>query len=172
MRIAIVSALALAIAACGQQPAANESADAGAGEVKSGGSITDAFQIGSDGVPQMRPGLWEITEAGGKEVRRECQGAEVDEAFREVMTRDYPKECKIDRDSDSGRIYLKATCQQDGMSIDTEVEMTGSDTAFDGKVSVFVTMPDGKKTGGTETSKGRWIGECPAGVQPGEEVEA
>ena len=171
MRIAIVSALAITVAACGQQPASNESADAGAGETKSG-SLANAFKVGSDGVPQLRPGLWEITEAGGEEVRRECQGAEVNASIREVMTRDYPGECKIERDSDTGRIYLKASCPQDGMTIDTEVEMTGSDTEYDGKASVFVTMADGKKSGGTETTKGRWIGECPAGVQPGEEVEA
>lgn len=167
MRILFISAAVLALAACGQQQTANESADTGEKTVADGG-----LTLGADGVPQFRPGAWEIVEAGdgGKEARRECVGGEATPQLREMVTRDYPKECKVDHESGSDRFYLKASCPQNGLTIDSELDLKGSDTQFEMKFGAFVTMPDGKRQGGGTTLSGRWVGECPAGVQPGQQI--
>lgn len=172
-RFAIVSALALALAACGDQPANEATAEAGAGQ--NGGAEGKALALGADGVPQFRPGAWEIREVnadeGISEVRRECVGADANPQLREMLTRSYPAECKVERDSNSGRLYLKASCPQNGLTIDSEMELTGSDTEMDLKFGAYVVMPDGKREGGEATLNGRWVGECPAGAEPGEEIE-
>ncbi|QPQ55123.1 DUF3617 family protein [Allosphingosinicella flava] len=171
MRYLVISAAALALAACGQQQDSNGSAEAGkTGETA---AADGALKIGADGVPQFRPGAWEMTESGdnANETRRECLGADANPQLREELTRSYPKECKVERDSNSGRLFVKASCPQNGLTIDSEIEVTGSDTAMNMRIGAFVTMPDGKRQGGETRIVGRWVGQCPAGVQPGDSIE-
>ncbi|HEY6916461.1 MAG TPA: hypothetical protein VI381_02355, partial [Allosphingosinicella sp.] len=94
MRIVLVSAIALTLAACGQQPSGNESA-AGAGKEAAGGE--GALKLSADGVPQFRKGAWEVTETseGATETRKECLGDEGLANLREALTRDYPKDFKV-----------------------------------------------------------------------------
>ena len=170
MRKLLISAAVFALAACGQQQTANESADAGETTAATTGS--GALKLGGDGVPQFKAGAWEVKEAGdeGKETRRECIGAEATPQLREMLTRSYPAECKVERDSGSDRIFIKTSCPQNGLTIDSEMDLKGSDTEFEMKFGAFVTMPDGKRQGGGTTLTGRWVGECPAGVQPGQRI--
>jgi len=168
-KLVISSAALLALGACGQQPTANESANAS--EAVSG-TTDGALKLGGDGVPQFRAGAWEVKEAGegGSETRLECLGPEAAPQLREMMTRNYPAECKVERNSSSERVYIKASCPQNGLVIDSEMDLKGSDTAFELKFGAFVTKPDGSRDGGVTTATSRWIGECPAGVQHGEEI--
>ena len=131
------------------------------------------FKLGGDGLPRVKPGLWEVvkTEDGEMETTRHCTGEEVDAEVREMLTRETPG-CKTERSAGPGGLRVKALCEQAaGLKTDAVVTMTGSDTAYDMTLGLYVVKPDGTREGGDVVAKARWIGACPAGVQPGQDVE-
>jgi hypothetical protein len=172
MRIIIVSALAMALAACGGNDGGNGSATSGPDEVST--TTTSKLVLGEDGVPKFKAGLWEITGGGeGKEgeVERQCLGSETNEELREAVTREFDKECKVERRSGPEGIYIKASCPSNGATIDAVTDIKGSDTNFDMKINMGVTMPDGSKQDTAMAASGRWVGECPAGMEPSDKAE-
>lgn len=170
MRIVLVSVLAIAVAACS---GGGESGNSASGPDGVSTTTTGKLTLGEDGVPKFKPGLWEMTAAEeGKpaETTKSCLGEDSNESVREAVTREFDKECKVDRRSGSEGIYIKASCPMNGMDTDALTEIKGSDENFEMKVEIDLSMPDGSKHRSAIAAKGRWIGECPAGMKPGDEV--
>ena len=169
MRLPSVALLALvSLAACGK----TETADAPKGA--NGAVVMPArLTLGGDGLPRLKPGLWEVvkTDDGEVETSRQCTGEEVDAEIRELLTRETPG-CKTERAAGPGGLRVQALCEQvGGLKTDSTIVMTGSDMAYDMTIGIYVVKPDGTREGGDITAKARWIGACPAGVKPGEAVE-
>lgn len=169
MRLRLASpAVLLLLVACGQ-------ADTGQAPAAAQPAVQAALTsppLDATGVPRLRPGLWEVTKTdeGQTETSMDCMGPEADKEVRDLLTRETP-DCKVERSSGVGGLRLKADCLQSGVKIQSEFVMTGSDTAYDMRLGVYVVNPDGEREGGEMTAKARWVGACPAGVQPGESVE-
>ncbi|MBU1377501.1 MAG: DUF3617 domain-containing protein [Alphaproteobacteria bacterium] len=128
--------------------------------------------LGDDGLPRMRAGLWEVvrTDDGEVETTRHCTGAEVDAEVREMLTRETPG-CKTERAARPSGLKVHAVCEQaGGLKTDATITMTGSETAYDMTVGIYLVKADGSREGSDVTAKAKWIGACPAGVQPGEAV--
>lgn len=165
MRPLLISAALLALAACGKPEAAQTTAAPAK-------AVLSSLTLGADGVPRIRPGLWQVvkTDGGETETTRECTGAEANAQLREMLTRQNP-DCKVQRSGGAGGLKMISDCVQSGVKIQTTFAMTGSDTAYDMRLGMFVVKPDGGRDGGEMVAKARWIGACPAGVQPGQTLE-
>jgi hypothetical protein len=169
MRLPSLALVALvSLTACSQPTtaAAPKGADAAA-------VVPAGLTLGGDGLPRVKPGLWEVvkTDDGEVETTRHCTGAEVDAEVREMLTREVPG-CRAERSASPSGLKVHAVCEQPGgLKTDSTVLMTGSDTAYDLTIGIYLVKPDGTREGGDITAKARWIGACPAGVQPGEDVE-
>lgn len=88
-----------------------------------------------------------------------------------MLTRETPG-CKTERSASPRGLRVQALCEQaGGLKTDALVEMTGSETAYDMKIGIYLVNKDGSRDGGDITAKAKWIGACPAGVKPGEDVE-
>jgi hypothetical protein len=132
-----------------------------------------ALVLGGDKLPRFKPGLWEVvqTEDGKVETTQHCTGAEVDAEVREMLTRETP-DCKTERSASPSGLRVHAMCEQaGGLKTDTTVVLTGSETAYDMKIGLYLLNKDGSRDGGDITAKAKWVGACPAGVKPGEDVE-
>jgi len=172
-RVLFASLAALAVTACGPkgETAAAPSAGAAAADAA---AITPAggLTLGADNLPRFRAGLWEVveTEDGETEVTRHCVGEEANAELRELLTSETPG-CQTQRQASTAGIKLNAICSQGGLKTETSLVMTGSQTSYDMKLGIYVVTPDGKREGSDTTMKARWTGACPAGVQPGQDVE-
>jgi len=169
MRLPALSLVALvSLAACGKAEKAEAPTGADAAAVAPSGLV-----IGGDNLPRFKPGLWEVvqTEDGKVETTRHCAGAEVDAEVREMLTRETPG-CKTERSASPGGLRVKSLCDQaGGLKTDATIVMTGSETAYDMKIGLYLVNADGSRDGGDIIAKAKWIGACPAGVKPGEDVE-
>ena len=171
MRTVLLASLsALALTACGSKEdkaAAPPAADAAAVAPAS------ALTLGADNLPRFKAGLWEVaqTEDGATETTRHCVGEEANAEIREMLTRETP-DCQTTRSVTPAAIKLNATCSQaGGLKTETALTMTGSQTAYDMKLGIYIVTPEGKREGGETIMKARHVGACPAGVKPGEDVE-
>lgn len=173
MRMLPLALLATAsLAACGAKPAADtgQAASTAAAAPAAAGS---ALKLGADNLPRFREGLWEVvqTEDGQSETSKRCVGAEIDGEMRELLTRETP-DCQIQRSASPKGLSVKAVCAQaGGLKTDTSLVMTGSETAYDVKLGIYVVQADGARDGSDMTLKAKWVGACPAGMKPGDEVE-
>lgn len=171
MRLPSLALMALvSLAACGKTGTAEapKGVDTAAAATTAPGLV-----LGGDGLPRVKPGLWEVvqTEDGQSETTRHCTGAEVNAEVREMLTREMPG-CKTERSASPTGLRVKALCEQaGGMKTDATIVMTGSETAYDMSVGLFLVQPDGAREGSESTLKAKWIGACPPGVKPGEDVE-
>ena len=169
MRLPVLALVALvSLAAC----AKTETAEAPKG-VDAAAAAPTGLVLGGDNLPRFKPGLWEVvqTDDGKVETTRHCTGAEVDAEVREMLTRETPG-CKTERSATRSGLKVHAICEQPGgLKSDASVLMTGSETAYDMTIGIYVVKPDGTREGGDITAKAKWIGACPAGVKPGEDVE-
>jgi Protein of unknown function (DUF3617). len=172
MRMLTVSLAVLGLAACGSKSDAQTEAATGDATPAATTASEGTLSLGADGVPRFREGLWEVTriEDGEREVSKVCTGAEAREDVREMLTREAPG-CKMDRSSGPGGIKLRAVCDQGGVKTETDMTMSGSSTNWNMKLALFVVMPDGARSGNEVTMNARWVGACPAGMKPGDEVE-
>jgi len=174
MRISATLVLAASIAglaAC--SPAAKTGEAAPASETQAATVQPAGLKLGGDGVPRFRNGWWEIvsTEEGQTETSHRCIGDEIDAEIREMLTRETPT-CQTKRSASPSGLKVNAVCAQaGGLKTETDLAMTGSDVAYDVKLGIYVVTPDGARDGGETTMKARWVGACPAGVKPGDEVE-
>ncbi|MDZ4370079.1 MAG: DUF3617 family protein [Phenylobacterium sp.] len=170
MRKSSLTLIALiSLAACGAKPADPAAAPAAAPAV----TPVAGLKLGADNLPRFRAGLWESVqnEGGESETQRRCIGAEVDAEMRQLLTRETPS-CQTRRSASSSGLKIEAVCDQaGGLKTETRLTMTGSETAYDMILGLYVVQPDGTRDGGETTVRARWIGACPAGVSPGEDVE-
>lgn len=167
-RLSVSAAALLLLTACGKGP------DTGSQDAAKGArqAALTSPPLGADGLPRLRPGLWEVTKTGDGETEttRECLGAEANAEVRELLTRQDP-DCRIQRSSGAGGLKVSADCQENGVRLQSEFVMTGSETAYDMTLGLYVITPDGERDGGEIHGKARWIGACPAGVAPGQTLE-
>lgn len=170
MRTVLLASLsALALSACGAKDDAKAPPAADAAAV----APVSALTLGADNLPRFRAGLWEVvkTEDGESETSRHCVGEEANADVREMLTRETP-DCQTTRSATPAGIRLNATCSQaGGLKTETNFVMTGSPSDYDLRLGIYLITPDGKREGGDVTMKARHIGGCPAGVQPGQDVE-
>jgi hypothetical protein len=167
-RVLLVSLAALAVTACGKDEKAAAPPAADAAAVVPAAGLT----LGADNLPRFKAGLWEVvkTEDGQTETSRHCVGEEANAEVREMLTRETPQ-CQTTRSATPAGIKVNATCDQGGLKTETALSMTGSPSAYDLKLGIYVVTPDGKREGGEVAMKARHVGACPAGVKPGEDVE-
>lgn len=168
MRVSILLLLAAGLAGCGQQAESGENIP---GSTKNSGQ-PGALAYDAAGVPRFRPGAWEykLDTDEGAEIARICLGDAGNAELREILTRRYPPECTVERSADARNLTFRSTCKQNGLTMETSLDVTGSDTAIDMKLGLFVTTPAGDRSGETMVTSFRRTGECPAGVKPGDDI--
>lgn len=168
MRLFPLGLVALvSLAACGKAPEAEAP-----GPVDAAATAPAGLTLGADNLPRVRPGLWEVvqTEDGQSETTRHCAGEEVDAEMREMLTRDTPG-CKTERSAGPGGLKVKALCDQaGGLKTETDLLMTGSETAYDMKLGIYLLQADGSREGSETVIKAKWVGACPAGAKPGDDL--
>lgn len=170
MRAFVFPALAaISLSACNAKPEAETGAST---DTAAKPTVAEALVMGADGLPRFREGLWEVTkiDGGEREVTKHCAGAELQSDMREMLTREAPG-CKSERTSGPLGIKVRGVCEQGELKTETNLTMSGSATAWNMTLGIHLLMPDGGREGGEMTMKARWIGACPAGMKPGDEVE-
>jgi hypothetical protein len=130
-------------------------------------------------MPKRKPGLWEMqtTGMGGQpQLMKLCLDADTDQAMYKMGAQMSGHMCsKFDIRVEGTTVVSDAVCKMDGPS--GPVTMTShSETRFDGDTS-YQTQGhmayDPAMMGQSEmtiTSTGRWVGQCPAGQNPGDMV--
>jgi|GEM_PF-1299788 hypothetical protein len=168
MRISIILPLALGLAGCGQAEGGKSAPGESNTSRRPGGLALDAA-----GVPRFQPGAWEYRQESGDgiEIVRTCLGEAGNTELREILTRRYPAECKVERSSGFNGLTFRASCRKAGLTTETQLDVSGSDTAIDMTLGLFVITQTGERSGDTMTNRLRRVGECPAGVREGQEIK-
>jgi len=174
MRFIVPVLLTLSLAACQQEGAGTDGAatqnNAQAAEEGKG-----APPMAADGTPEFRAGMWEATsQEDGKEPKttRYCAGPDGATGYKELIARfeGTGQDCKVDRSTGANGLQIKSECKQGRATVESELTLAGTETSYEMAMSSHVVLPDGKRQGGGAKSSGQWLGECPAGVEPGEEI--
>lgn len=169
MRHLACSLLALGLVACQEKAAPTAQTDA-----SKASAPAERLALDAAGLPKFRAGLWRVVKTSSgeaSEATQECVGEEANAQLREMLTRDGGPDCKVERSKTVFSQKVRADCAQaGGLRTDTAFEVSGSETSYTMKLGIYVVKPDGSRDGGEEIVKARWIGACPPGVKPGEEV--
>ncbi|PZQ62374.1 MAG: hypothetical protein DI570_11015 [Phenylobacterium zucineum] len=173
MRTFALTLLAAAgLAACGGKPAADAGQPADTASIAPA-AVASALTLDANNLPKFREGLWEAvqTEDGESETSQHCVGPEIDAELREMLTRETP-DCQTQRSATPAGLKIDAVCNQaGGLKTETKLVLTGSETNYDMKLGIYLVKPDGARDGGETQVKAKWVGACPAGMKPGDEVE-
>ena len=168
--LALVSVLALTLAACGEkpEPAPAEAADAG--------SATESSALAFDaaGLPTFKPGLWNVTSRepdGEIDTYQQCMGNEANAEMREAITSE-SEGCTKQVSRAGGALIVSGVCEQHEVRTDMRLMIKGSDTRSSMTMKMTVQNLRTKEAPTTMEMKvdGRWVGACPAGVSPGEKI--
>lgn len=172
--IAIASILTLSagLAACGDKTAAP-----GAEKAKGAEAAATASNLSFDaqGVPIRKPGLWETVHVAGdhlgEEPIRQCLG-DLDEEDRQQLFGE-SEHCKTTIDRARGGLRVHAVCSQAGVNTDSTMTLSGSDTEHTMALEVKIDNTADSAPASTikTVTKSRWVGACPAGMQPGDLVQ-
>jgi len=164
--LALASVLALTLFAC------DRSADS---EAVAAVPVGDASSLtfDADGLPKFKPGAWAFsqTDDGESETYQVCLGAEATAEIREAVN-STPEGCTKDISRAGGALVVSGVCERGGIRSNMRFSVRGSDT----RVSIAMQMSL-QNAGSSEATpmemkaEGRWIGPCPAGVEPGERIE-
>lgn len=169
MRYRSLFVVAISLASCGEAVApVPQGAMAKAEE-------TSNLPLDAKGIPRFRPGLWEVVRTdssgdGQAERWRECLGEEANADLTKLLTATGASACTVSRSRRAGGIQVTSDCLQAGVKMKTSLDLTGSETAYRMKLSIGIVSPDGTRDGGEVTADARWVGACPAGVAPGDQV--
>lgn len=172
MRMLALSLLAVtSLAGCGAKP----DAEAGkAADTAATAPAASALTLDANNLPKFREGLWEAVQTdddGTAKTTQHCVGPEIDAEMRELLTRETP-ECQTKRSVSPAGLKIDAVCdQQGGLKTATNLMLTGSNTAYDMKLGIYLVKADGTREGGESVVKAKWVGACPAGMKPGDEIE-
>lgn len=169
--LALFPLLVLALAACGDKPAASSGAEP-ADAAPTGEASNLSFD--ASGLPRFKPGLWEVrsTDDGVPDNYQICMGEEANEQVREAVTRQ-PEGCNKTISRAGGALAISTACEQAGARTDMKLVIKGSDTRSSMTMRMTVTNPGAGEASATMELKadGRWIGACPAGLEPGDRVD-
>lgn len=168
-RVLILSAL-LCLSACDRTPANGE---AKGGEAKADKPQAAGLRLDAAGTPRFRAGLWEVVQSGDGDENgkhKQCIGEESNAEMRKMLTDGAKDGCKMSRSSDTGGFHAKSECKTGPSTVYTDMVMTGSDTAYDLTIDLAMDNGQGKTPVGKLKAAARWIGACPPGVKPGDEI--
>jgi len=169
--LALFPVLALTLAACGDKPGASSGAEP-ADAARAGDASSLSFDAA--GLPRFKPGLWEVrsTDDGKPDNYQICMGEEANEEIREAVT-GASEGCTRNVSRAGGALSLSVACELGGARNETSYVIKGSDTRS--STSMRMTIKDlstnNVLTEMVSKSDGRWIGACPAGLEPGERVD-
>ena len=171
MRRVLSLIIVAGLAGCGEQQAQQDAGSA----AKSPAEVADKLRLDAKGIPQFRPGLWDVVSTDSTtpdevEHERHCLGAEANEEFAKALSAQSPN-CKVQRTGDARAIKVTSDCEQSGAKVRTELVVAGGETKYETRLKMGIVTPDGKTDGGEIVAKARWVGACPAGMAPGESVE-
>lgn len=168
--LALVSVLALTLAACGEKPAASAEADAEAAPA----TEVSALAFDASGLPKFKPGLWDVTTRepdGEVETYQQCMGEEANAEIREAVT-GQTEGCTKQVNRAGGALMISGVCEQHQVRTNINYIIKGSDTRSSMTMRMTVQNLSTKEAPATMEMKaeGRWVGDCPSGVAPGERV--
>jgi hypothetical protein len=129
----------------------------------------------ADDYPPRRPGLWEVTMgaagAPGPTLKM-CIDAETDQIFHQVGTDFKTKRCdQSDVKVNGTTVTADGECKVHGTTITTTstTNFTG-DSAYHTDIKSHFDPAFLGKTDTTMTQDGKWTGDCPADMKPGDMV--
>lgn len=173
--IAFASVLVLGagLAACGDKTAQPGDKAAAKGEA-AGEASNLAFDAG--GMPIFKAGLWESRSVGGDddgEVTRTCVGPELQAETREQLFGE-SEGCTKNIDRARGGIRVTGVCEQAGVKINTVLTMVGSQTKRTMTLEMGVDNTADAEPGSVHKMvvESKYVGPCPAGMQPGDEMDS
>jgi len=169
------AAALLLVAACGEKTNASN-AEAAKTPISTTGEDRGVPPLDADGIPRFRAGLWEVVRTDpsgeeGPETIRECIGAEADEQIREMIN-GTSKSCAKSVSKGIHGLRVALTCDMNGTKVQSAVAIAGTDTKYTLRLDMQMTAKDGKVTTMNMTGKARRLGDCPAGMSPGDSVDA
>lgn len=174
--IAFASVLALGagLAACGDKTAQPGDDKAAANGEAAGEASNLSFD--ASGMPLFKAGLWESRSVGGaddSEVTRTCVGPELDAETREQIFGE-SEDCTKNIERARGGVRVTGVCDQAGVKINTVVTMVGNQT--ERTLSLEMGVDNTADSEGASTHKmvvnSKYVGPCPAGMQPGDEMDS
>lgn len=166
------AAALLTLTACGEKADAPAAVETPRAEAKADGGVPP---LGADGLPRFRPGLWEVVKTDssngeGAETSRDCVGEEANEDFRKLAAG--IAGCKTTKATGPAGLTITSECEEGGVESRTMMTVAGTDKNYRMTLDMQFSLPDGKTSGGQVSAKARWIGACPAGMKPGDSLEA
>lgn len=172
--IAIASILTLSagLSACGDKAAAPAADKAEAAEAA---ATASNLSFDPKGMPIFKAGLWESTHLEGEEKgesTRMCVGPELDAETREQLFGEQPG-CTKSVDRARGGLKVSAVCAQGGVNTKMNITMVGSQTEQLMTMDMAIDNTADAEPASTHKMvlKSRWVGACPAGMQPGDLVQ-
>lgn len=174
--IALASVLALSagLAACGDKTAQPGDEKAAAKGEAAGEASNLSFD--ASGMPLFKAGLWESRSVGDgedNEVTRTCVSAELDAETRQQLFGE-SEGCTKKIDRTRGGLRITGVCEQYDVRTDMTITMVGNQTQRTMTLEMKVdNLRDPEPaTGHKMTVVGKYVGPCPAGMQPGEEMDS
>lgn len=171
-RSLLLSAALLCLVGCDKT---REGADAQpkASVVDSAAATLGVPPLDASGLPRFRPGLWQVvreddSDDSGPETVKSCIGEEANAELRAALAGS--PGCQTTRSTGVGGLTVTSVCAQGETKVKSVLTLAGNDTAYNMSIAMQLTLPDGKTSGGRVTGKARWVGPCPAGMKPGDEI--
>lgn len=165
---AVLSA-ACALSAC-DEPAATDGE--GASSASATRSALGLPPLDANGAPQFRAGLWERTETRGGEtgVYRECRAAGPDENLQALLAGERSN-CETSRSDGGGALRISTRCRVEGGEVHSALSLSGDETSYRAQVDMTVLSQGQVQASDSVVAEARWLGDCPADMRPGDEVE-
>ena len=131
----------------------------------------------ADDYPPRKAGLWLLTvqaEAGPAATMKMCIDEDTDQLFHKIGTNLRAPHCaRNDTKVDGDVITTDSECKIGGSTITTtSVTKFDGDTAYHSDITSHVDPAIAGKSDTTITQDGKWSGDCPADLKPGDFVLA
>lgn len=135
-----------------------------------------ALRLDSDGLPIVRAGLWEIVQQedeGPRKVSRQCLTRAFHGAADGLLSDDEPLSgCQRDRSVQEGRLQVVSTCEMGkGARQVSDFVYRGNPVEYELTAKVTTSLADGTVGVFTGEGRGRWLGDCPGDMVPGDRLE-
>ena len=131
----------------------------------------------ADELPVRKAGLWQITRSAPRpnfppQVQKICLDARTDALMNKLGTKDVQKLCsKSEIHRSGGRIEVDSICTIGASKASTHTVMTlKGEEAYHEDITVHFDPPVHKIADSTSTQDAKWLGACPADMQPGDIV--
>lgn len=128
----------------------------------------------ADGLPQLKPGLWQISTATSHSRRPRVSKLCLDRStFGLVMSigtaMQHPSCSRTERHSSGATMVTDSVCRIGGSESTTHTVVTyHGDSGYDTDIQAHYNPPLFGRSESTSHQSARWIGDCPAGMKPGD----